>query len=172
MLWIHVIAWILYAGEYHVISPDSYAPRTRTALSHGFRLDVTRGPVECLWWALYLLAPSFHHNGLQVMLLQVLLMGMFRCSCDYTRLPSAANLTVCIYIDRLTYWMPYYHVTYLVTVTKKNMIRQNAMWLCKNHCGENTAPSLLQCCTAVSTAVEASCRSAQKSQELQNLTSP
>jgi len=31
-----------------------------------------------------------------------------------------------------------------VTVTKTNMIRRNAFWLCKNHYCENTAPSLPQ----------------------------
>ena len=44
-------------------------PLTRflpSALSYEFRLNVVRGTAECRWWALCLLAASFHHNGLQV----------------------------------------------------------------------------------------------------------
>jgi len=82
--------------------------------------------------------------------------------------------------------MPYYDVANLVTVTKMNMIRRNALWLCKNHCCENTASSLPQSCerrsglgrsqsipqscAAVSASLEVSRRSVQRSQELQNLT--
>jgi len=32
------------------------------------------------------------------------------------------------------------------------MIRQYALWLCKNHCCDNTAPSLLPSCAEVSEA--------------------
>jgi len=65
--------------------------------------------------------------------------------------------------------MLYFDVMNVVTVTKTNMIRRNALWLSKNHCCENTAPSLPQCCGAVSAALELSRRAAQRSQELQNL---
>jgi len=64
--------------------------------------------------------------------------------------------------------MPYYDVANIVTVTKMNMIRPNALWLCKNHCSENTASSIPQSCAAVSASLEVSCRSAQRSQELPN----
>ena len=66
--------------------------------------------------------------------------------------------------------MPYYEVANLVTVTKTNMIRRNALWLCKNNCCENTAPCIPQCCAEVSAAFEVSHRSVLRSQELQNLT--
>jgi len=59
--------------------------------------------------------------------------------------------------------MPYYDVVNLVTVTKTNMIRQNALWLCKNHWCENTAPSLPQSCAAVSGPLELPGRAAQSS---------
>ena len=78
-------------------------------------------------------------------------------------LPSAASLTVCIYIDRLLYCMPYNNVANLETVTKTNMIRQNALWLFKNHCCENPAPSLPQSCAVVLAALEVSQRAAQRS---------
>jgi len=74
--------------------------------------------------------------------LEVLSMGVAWCSSDYARVPSAARLTVCIYRERLKSCMPYYDVANLVTVTKMNMIRRNALCLCKNHCSENTASSL------------------------------
>jgi len=73
-----------------------------------------------------------------------------------------------------------------------NMIRRNALWLCKNHCCENTASSLPweysikspaelrsshgrsrsipQSSAAVSASLEVSRRSAQRSQKLRNLT--
>jgi len=35
-VWIHAIAWVLAAGLYNILSPSSYAPRARTALSHEF----------------------------------------------------------------------------------------------------------------------------------------
>ena len=38
--------------------------------------------------------------------------------------------------------MAYYDVANLVTVTKTNLIRRNALWLCKDQCCENRAPSL------------------------------
>jgi len=63
------------------------------------------------------------------------------------------------------------------------MIRRNALWLCNNHCCENTASTLRQSCAAVSAGLEVShravqwsqflvvsCRSAPSSQELQCLT--
>jgi len=62
--------------------------------------------------------------------------------------------------------MPYYDVANLVTVTKMNMIRRNALWLCKNHCCENTASRLPQSWAAVSAALEVSHRAAQRSQLL------
>ena len=62
--------------------------------------------------------------------------------------------------------MAYYDVANLVTVTKMNMIRQNALWLCKNHCCENTASSRPQSCAAVSAALEESDRAANRSQVL------
>jgi len=57
--------------------------------------------------------------------------------------------------------MPYYDVENLVAVTKMNMIRRNALWLCRNHCCENTASSLPQSCAAVSAALKVSHRAAQ-----------
>jgi len=144
------MSWILNAGWYHIFSPDSYPSRTRNTLSHEFSLDVPRGAARCWWWALCLRAPSFHSNDLQVVCIYVLLMGVSRCSSDCALLLSAARLTVCIYIPRLKSCKPYYDVVNLLTVTKTNMIRWNALWLCKNHCCENTAPSLPQCCAAVS----------------------
>jgi len=45
--------------------------------------------------------------------------------------------------------MPYCTVENLATVSKTNTIRQNAIWLCKNHCCENTAPSLGQHCAVI-----------------------
>jgi len=86
---------------------------------------------------------------------------MSRCSSDYARLPSAAGLTVCISMERCKQCMPYYDVANLVTVTMTNMIRRHALWLCDNHCCENTAPALLQSCTAVSAALKVSWRVAQ-----------
>ena len=82
--------------------------------------------------------------------------------------------------------MPYHGVANLVTVTKTNMIRRNSLWVCSNHSSENTAPSLpqklrsgvsccrsiLQSCAAVSATPEVTRKSAQKAQELQNLTIP
>jgi len=62
--------------------------------------------------------------------------------------------------------MPYYDWVNLGTVTKTNMIRRNALWLCKNHCRENTAWSLPQSCAEVSAALEVSRRDAQRSQLL------
>jgi len=123
--------------------------------------------------------------------LNVLSMGVAWCSTDYARVPSAARLTVCIYRERLQYCMPYYDVANHVTVTKMNMIRRNALWLCKNHCCENMASSvpleygmksraelrsnlgrsrsIPQSCAAVSASLEVSRRSALRSQELRNL---
>ena len=68
--------------------------------------------------------------------------------------------------------MPYYDVANLVTVTKTIMIRRNALWLCKNHCYENMARSLSQWCAAVSASLEVIRTSAERSQDLQNLTLP
>jgi len=73
-----------------------------------------------------------------------------------------------IHIERLEQCMPYCNVAYLVTVTKMNMIRWNASWLCIIHSYEHTAPTLPQSWTAVSAAVEVPRRSTQRSQELQN----
>jgi len=64
----------------------------------------------------------------------------------------------------------HYAVANLVTVTKTNMIRRNALWFYKNHCRENTVLRLPQYCAVVSASLEVSCRCAQRSQELQNLT--
>jgi hypothetical protein len=112
------------------------------------------------------------------------LMGVSWCSSDYARVPSAARCTVCIYLEKLRYCMPYYAVANLVTVTKTNMIRQSYLKLCKNHCCENTPPCLRQIlrpvlgftrrisqsCTTASAALEVSRRAVQRSQELQNWT--
>jgi len=46
------------------------------------------------------------------------------------------------------------------------MIRRNALLLCKNHCCDNIARSLLQSCAAVSAALEVSFRAGQWSQLL------
>jgi len=40
-------------------------------------------PAECWLWALCLLGPSFHHDGLQVVYLKDLAMCMSKCSSDY-----------------------------------------------------------------------------------------
>jgi len=77
---------------------------------------------------------------------------------------SAARLTVWIYLEILKQCMSYYDEANLVTVTNTNMIRHNALWLCKNHCCEDMAPSLRQCCAAVPASFEVSRRSAQRSQ--------
>jgi len=98
--------------------------------------------------------------------LKVLSMGVAWCSTDYVSVPSAARLTVCIYRERLKQCMPYYDVANLVTVTKMNMIRRNAMWLCKNHFGEFMASSLPQSCAAVLAAPEVSHRAVHLSQLL------
>jgi len=62
--------------------------------------------------------------------------------------------------------MPCYDVANLVTVTRMNMVRRNALWLCENHCCENTASSVPKSCAAVSAALELSHRAAQQSQLL------
>jgi hypothetical protein len=98
--------------------------------------------------------------------LKLLSMGVAWCSSNYARVPSAARLTVCIYSERLKYCIPYYVVVNLVTVTKMNTIKQNALWLYNNHCSENTASSLTQSCAAVSATPKASHRAAQRSQLL------
>jgi len=41
------------------------------------------------------------------------------------------------------------------------MIRRNGLWLCWNHCCDNTAPTLLQSCAAVSAGLEVLGRAAQ-----------
>jgi len=80
--------------------------------------------------------------------------------------------------------MPYYDVANLVTVTKMTMIRRNPLWLCKIHCCLNPARilpqklcsdlgcsgSIASSCSAVSAALKVSRRSAQRSQQLHNLT--
>ena len=96
--------------------------------------------------------------------LNVLSMGVASCSSDYARVPSAARLTVCIYRERLKPCMPDYDVANLVTVTKMNMIRRNALGLCSNHCSENPTSCLLQSCAAILTTLEVSHRAAQRSQ--------
>ena len=77
---------------------------------------------ECRWWAHCRPAPSYHHNGLQVVHLSVLSIGVCRCCSDYARLPFVDRLTVCKYIELLKSRLPYYEVANLVTVKKKNMI--------------------------------------------------
>lgn len=67
-----------------------------------------------------------------------------RCCSQYAEVPSGARFTVCMYIERNEYYMTYYNVANRVTVTKQNMIRQNALWIYKNLCCESTARSLLQ----------------------------
>jgi len=54
-------------------------------------------------------------------------MGVAWYSSDYAGVPSAARLTQCIYRERLKYSMPYYDVVNIVTETKMNMIRPNAL---------------------------------------------
>jgi len=110
-----------------------------------------------------IISPQKPPNGA---FLKVLSMGVAWCSTDYARVPSAARLTVCIYRERLKQCMPYYAVANLVTVTKMNTIRRNALWLCKNHFREIMASSLPQSCAAVSAALEVSHRAAQLSQLL------
>jgi len=110
-----------------------------------------------------IVSPQRPPNGAS---LKVLSMGVAWCSTDYAGVPSAARLTVCIYRERLKQYMLYYDVANLVTVTKMNTIRRNALWLCKNHCCEITASSLPQSCAAVSAALEVSHRAAQRSQPL------
>jgi len=98
--------------------------------------------------------------------LNVLSCRLSWCSSDYARVPSAARWTVCMYRERHKWCMPYYDVANLVTVTKINIIRRNAMWLCKNHCRENMASSLPQSCAAVLDALAVSHGAAQRSQLL------
>jgi len=71
-------------------------------------------------------------------------MGVSQCSSNCASVPSAAWLTVCICIERLKLCMAYYDVVNLVTVTKTIMIRQNSLWLRKNHCYLNMATSFPQ----------------------------
>ena len=97
---------------------------------------------------------------------KVLSMRVAWCYSNYAGVPSAARLTVCMYRERLKYCMPYYDVANLVTVTMMNMIRQNALWLCKNHCCENMGSSLLPTCAAVSATLGVFYRAAQQSQLL------
>jgi hypothetical protein len=54
-------------------------------------------------------------------------MGVSKFSSDYALLPSAARLTVCIYIQRLRKCRTYNDVANLVTVTKTNMIIRNSL---------------------------------------------
>jgi len=49
---------------------------------------------------LCLLFLLFHHNGLQVVHLNDLSMGVFWCMSDSARVPSAARLTIRVYILR------------------------------------------------------------------------
>ena len=70
------ILWNLTAGLFDIFSPDSYTPQTRIALPHEFCLDVERGGPQCWWWALCLLAPSFHHNDRRVLHPYVLSTGV------------------------------------------------------------------------------------------------
>jgi len=51
--------------------------------------------------SLCLLSLLFHHNGLQVVHLQGLSMGVSRCSSDHAWLPSVARLTIRIYLEIL-----------------------------------------------------------------------
>jgi len=46
------------------------------------------------------------------------------------------------------------------------MIRRNALWLSKNYCCDNMAPSLPQSCAEVSAALDVSCRAGQQSRLL------
>jgi len=57
--------------------------------------------------------------------------------------------------------MSYYDVANHVTLTKTNLIRQNALGSCEKQCCENMAPILLQSYSAVSAALEVSRRAAQ-----------
>ena len=45
--YIHAICVVPHGQvAYHILSPSSYAPRARTALSHEFPLDTARGAAE------------------------------------------------------------------------------------------------------------------------------
>jgi len=48
--------------SHHIISPSSYAHRSRTTHSHKFPSETMRGATECSWWAVCHLAPPFHHS--------------------------------------------------------------------------------------------------------------
>jgi len=81
-------------------------------------------------------------------------------------------ISVCICIERLELYMPYYNVANVVTVTKTNMIDEMP-------CGHGTLRTTgvrishqltRRACAEVSAAPEVSRRPAQSSQELQNLT--
>jgi len=80
--------------------------------------------------------------------------------------------SVCIYIERLRSYMPYYDVANLVTVTKTNMI--NEVSCC---CGMLRTTNVRiphqvsrRACAEVWGAYKVSCRSTQRSQPLRNLT--
>jgi hypothetical protein len=62
--------------------------------------------------------------------------------------------------------MSYYDIANVVTIKKTNMIRQNALWLCNNHCCDITAPRLPQYYVVFSPATDDSSRAAQRSQLL------
>jgi hypothetical protein len=81
------------------LSHSSHTYRARTTLGDKFQFDVVRGALEGWWWVINLLAQMFHPNGLQVVCLKVLSLGISRCSSDYSGQPSAARLTLPIYIE-------------------------------------------------------------------------
>jgi len=92
------------------------------------------------------------HNDL-CMHLWVLSIGVTWWSSDNAPVPSAARLTICIFIERLR------SIIHTISwcskacdCNKDEYDRQNASWLWKpkNQCCENTAPSLLQTCAEVS----------------------
>lgn len=93
---IHVIAWTLNAGFYHIFSSNSYTSWTRTPFSHEFHLDVTNGAAEYWWWAPCTLAPSFYRNGLHMVHHNVLSIGVARCCFNNGRVPSAFRLALCL----------------------------------------------------------------------------
>jgi len=74
-----------------------------------------RGAVQSWWWALCNLAPSFHHGGPEVVHPQHLWKGVSWCSSDHSPVLSAARLTICIYREKLDWYMPYYVVANPVT---------------------------------------------------------
>jgi len=96
------------------------------------------------------------HDRLQVHL-EVLSIGVSRCSSDYTRVPSTVRLTICIQIEKREYTI--HAILWCSKACDCNIDkydRRNALWLWnpKNHCCENMAPSLPQTSAEVTASLK------------------